>query len=85
MSELLTNLQDFTKDWLELRIGTLKDNIEAEIVIRLAHLMTQVGQPGHLAALISHNTMMELRNSVVNHERGYAGNVEQFQPSIFTE
>jgi hypothetical protein len=85
MFELLTNLQQFAKDWLKLRINELKPNIEAELIRRMAEVIAQVGLAGHGAVFISQNTIVEFWNSVVNHQNGYAGNVNQFQPSIFKD
>ncbi|RKK91707.1 hypothetical protein BFJ68_g16130 [Fusarium oxysporum] len=85
MFQLLTNLQEFAKEWLKLRIEELKSNIEAEVVRRMAVVVAQVGLNGHGAAVISQNTMIEFWNSVVNHQNGYAGNVDQFQPQIFKD
>ncbi|EWY79526.1 hypothetical protein FOYG_17328 [Fusarium oxysporum NRRL 32931] len=85
MFQLLTNLQEFAKEWLKLRIEELKSNIEAEVVRRMAVVVAQVGLNGHGAAVISQNTMIEFWNSVVNHQNGYAGNVGQFQPQIFKD
>jgi hypothetical protein len=85
MFQLLTNLQEFAKEWLKLRIEELKSNIEAEVVRRMAVVVAQVGLNGHGAAVIPQNTMIEFWNSVVNHQNGYAGNVGQFQPQIFKD
>ncbi|SCO92147.1 uncharacterized protein FRV6_16275 [Fusarium oxysporum] len=59
MFELLTNVQQFAKDWLKLRINELKPNIEAKLIRRMAEVITQVGLAGHGAAVISQNTMVE--------------------------
>ncbi|KAI3576563.1 hypothetical protein IWW34DRAFT_702524 [Fusarium oxysporum f. sp. albedinis] len=67
-----------------LRINELKPNIEAELIRRMAEVIAQVGLAGHGAAVISQNTMVEFWNSVVDHQNGYAGNVDQFQPTIRT-
>ena len=61
---------------MKLRINELKPKIEAELIRRMAEVVAQVGLAGHgAAAVISQNTMVEFWNSVVDHQNGYAGNV----------